>query len=64
MYSRTQNENGSYHTRCLYCFLTVASAVATDKELELIEERHLCPERVLSELMTHCRATEARAQLN
>ena len=51
MYNRTQNENGTYNTRCLYCFLTVASAVESDEELELHETRHLCPERVLAELL-------------
>jgi hypothetical protein len=52
MYNRTQNENGTYNTRCLYCFMTVASAVETSEELEMVEGRHLCPERVLSELLT------------
>ena len=33
MYSRTQNENGTYNTRCLDCFMTVASCVETEKEL-------------------------------
>ncbi len=51
MYSHTQNENGTYNTRCLYCFMTVASAVESDKDLESLEARHLCPERVLSELL-------------
>jgi hypothetical protein len=30
MYSHTQNENGTYNTRCLYCFMTIASSVETD----------------------------------
>lgn len=51
MYSHTQNENGTYNTRCLYCFMTVASAVESSEELERVEERHLCPERVFSELL-------------
>lgn len=50
MYSRTQNENGSFNTRCLDCFLTIASCVESEPELKWIEARHLCPERVLSEL--------------
>ena len=37
MYSRTQNENGSYNTRCLDCFMTIASCVETEKELDLRE---------------------------
>jgi len=51
MYSRTQNENGTYNTRCLYCFMTIASSVETDKELEKLESRHICPERALAELL-------------
>jgi hypothetical protein len=51
MYSRTQNENGTYNTRCLHCFMTVASAVETSEELDRIELRHICPERALAELL-------------
>lgn len=51
MYSRTQNENGTYNTRCLYCFMTVASAVETPEDLDRVETHHLCPERVLSDLL-------------
>jgi hypothetical protein len=51
MYSHTQNENGTYNTRCLYCFLTVASAVQSSEELESLEDRHVCPERALAELL-------------
>lgn len=50
MYSRTQNENGSYNTRCLYCFLTVASAIESEQELARIEVNHVCPEKALSRL--------------
>jgi len=41
MFSRTQNENGTYNTRCLCCFMTVASAMETA----------MCPERALTQLM-------------
>ena len=51
MYSRTRNENGTYSTRCLDCFMAIASSVETDEELGWVEGRHLCPERVLSERM-------------
>jgi hypothetical protein len=51
MYSRTQNDNGTYNTRCLFCFMTIASAVENSKELDALENRHMCPERVLSELL-------------
>jgi molybdenum cofactor biosynthesis enzyme MoaA len=59
MYNRTQNENGTCNTRCLYCFMTVASAVETDSELEILETRHICPERALAELLA--RKTEQPA---
>jgi len=64
MYSRTQNENGSYNTRCLHCFMTVASSVETDKELDLLEARHICPERALAELLEKERYIVSRAVLN
>ncbi len=64
MYSRTQNENGTYNTRCLHCFMTIASSVETDRELALVETRHICPERALAELQEQEKAAEARAQLN
>lgn len=50
MYSRTQNDNGTFNTRCLYCFMTVASAVEADEDLERLERRHVCPERALAEM--------------
>jgi len=59
MYSRAQNENGTYNTRCLYCFMTVASAIESKQELELLETRHVCPERALAELV----ASSARPSL-
>ena len=45
MYSRTQNENGTFNTRCLYCFMTVASAVESCAELDAVEGQHPCPVR-------------------
>jgi len=50
MYNRTQNENGSFNTRCLYCFMTIASCVDLEPELDRLEIRHLCPEKVLADL--------------
>jgi hypothetical protein len=64
MYSRTQNDNGSYNTRCLDCFMTIASCVETDQELTALERRHICPEKALAELLAHECAFEARAHLN
>jgi len=64
MYSRTQNENGTYNTRCLYCFMTIASAVETEKELARLESRHICPERALAELLAMEIAAESRSHAN
>ena len=51
MFNHTQNENGTYNTRCLYCFITVASSVESPQELERIEAQHVCPEKALAELL-------------
>lgn len=51
MYSRTQNENGTYNTRCLDCFMTVASCVESPKDLDLLEAHHICPEKALHHLL-------------
>jgi hypothetical protein len=61
MYSRTQNENGTYNTRCLFCFMTIASSVETPEELARLEHRHICPERALAELLEQEKAHESRA---
>ncbi len=64
MYNRTQNENGSYNTRCLDCFMTIASCVETEDELERLEARHICPEKVLAQLLAQERAAETHAARN
>jgi hypothetical protein len=64
MYSRTQNENGTYNTRCLYCFMTTASSVETEKELDQLEARHICPEKALAELLELEKAAVSHARLN
>lgn len=64
MYSRTQNENGTYNTRCLDCLLTVATSVETESDLERFELHHMCPEKALSQLLAGKAAAEARAQRN
>ena len=61
MYSRTQNENGTYNTRCLDCFMTIASCVESPKELDLLEAHHICPEKALHLLMEQEQAFEAHA---
>jgi hypothetical protein len=60
MYSRTQNDNGTYNTRCLHCFMTIASCVETERELGQLEARHICPERALAELLEQEKAIESR----
>jgi len=64
MYSRTQNDNGSFNTRCLDCFRTVASCVETEKELERVEVHHMCPEKALAQLMAEEKAIEEQAMRN
>ncbi len=64
MYSRTQNENGSYNTRCLHCFMTVASAVETEEELASLEHRHICPEMVLADLLEREKSIQSNVQPN
>jgi hypothetical protein len=64
MYSRTQNENGSYNTRCLDCFLTIAANVETEEELREREAHHMCPEKALAMLLKQERAIEERAARN
>ncbi len=61
MYNRTQNENGTYNTRCLYCLLTVATSVETEEDLQRLEVQHICPERALSELLAKESAIAAHA---
>jgi hypothetical protein len=64
MYSRTQNDNGSYNTRCLDCFMTVASCVESDPELDRVEAYHICPEKVLAEMLAQEKAMGQRAARN
>ena len=52
MYNRTQNDNGTYNTRCLHCLMTVASAIENPEELFQLEEQHICPEKALELLLT------------
>jgi hypothetical protein len=64
MYSRTQNENGTYNTRCLDCFMTVAFSVETEAGLNLIEAHHICPEKALAGLLARERSIVAQSRLN
>jgi len=62
MYSHTQNDNGTFNTRCLYCFMTVAYAVESEADLERLEEHHICPERALADLLAHKAAPETHVE--
>jgi hypothetical protein len=42
--------------------MTIASAVETDEELDRVEARHICPEKVLSELLKQAKADEPEGQ--
>lgn len=64
MYSRTQNENGSFNSRCLDCFMTIAACVDTEQELELREAQHICPEKALAELLAQEKAAAHVAARN
>lgn len=64
MYHRTQNENGSYNTRCLDCFMTIAFCVESEEELDRREAEHLCPEKLLAHMFAAQLAAESRAVRN
>lgn len=64
MYSRTQNDNGTFNTRCLYCFMTVASDVESPEELDTVEERHVCPEKALASLAAGQKMTGSAVHKN
>ena len=64
MYCRTLSESGSYNTRCLYCFMTIASAVETEATLQSYEAHHLCPERLFAEMQAARQAMATVAELN
>jgi len=51
MYSRSQNDNGTFNTMCLDCLHTIATSVEDETELELLEVRHMCPEKALAQLV-------------
>jgi hypothetical protein len=64
MYHHTRNDNGSYNTRCLHCFMTIASSVETEEELAAREQHHICPEKALADLLAPEKSLLARAYLN
>jgi hypothetical protein len=64
MFSHTQNDNGTYNTRCLYCFMTVASSVQSPVDLERLEMQHICPEKALADLFAKDSAARTHASLH
>ncbi len=64
MYSRTQNENGTFNTRCLHCFMTVASAVESEVDLDRVEEHHICPEMALNQMFNRKDVSAPASALN
>jgi hypothetical protein len=44
--------------------MTIAFSVESDEELERLESRHLCPEKVLAQLLAQHRAAEEHATRN
>jgi hypothetical protein len=61
MFSQTQNDNGTYNSRCLHCFITIASSVETLEELERVEMHHICPEKALADLLSQQASLPAHA---
>lgn len=51
MYSRTNNGDGTFDSRCLHCLLTVARDVRTSAKLDRLENQHVCVEKALFQLM-------------
>ena len=64
MFSHTQNENGTYNTRCLYCFMTIVSSIESTEELERIELQHICPEKALADLLAPRTSARSLVHLN
>jgi hypothetical protein len=64
VYSRTQNENGTFNTRCLYCFRTVGIAVNDESELDALEHAHMCPERALAQLLENSISEKTAHKIN
>ena len=64
MYSRTQNENGTYNTRCLDCFMTIASCVETMEELDQRESPPHLPGKSFGAVAGAGRSSVVHARLN
>lgn len=64
MYSRTQNDNGTFNTMCLDCLRTIATSVEQEIDLELLEMQHVCPEKALSRLLSTTMQPELHGKPN
>ncbi|HUB29101.1 MAG TPA: hypothetical protein VL967_05360 [Terracidiphilus sp.] len=53
MYSRSQNDNTTFNSRCLYCFMTIASDLPGLMEVERAEATHICPEKALARMLAN-----------
>jgi hypothetical protein len=58
MYSRTQNDNGTFNTMCLDCLRTIATSVENQSDVELLELHHVCPEKALAQMLSQRNASE------
>jgi hypothetical protein len=47
---------------CLDCLLTIATSVENETELELLEMRHVCPEKALAQLLAGKIAAEVQVR--
>ena len=64
MFNHTQNENGTYNTRCLDCLMTVALSIESPQEVEQVEAQHMCPEKALAELLAGDSAAHSHTVLH
>jgi hypothetical protein len=62
MFSRTQNDDGTASTRCLYCFRIVASRAESHTEIDRFERCHICPEKALAQLRSQQLVTLKNSQ--
>jgi hypothetical protein len=58
MFFQSQNDNGTFNTRCLDCLMTVATSVESPEELARIEAHHCCAEKALLQMLA-CDANKA-----
>ena len=64
MYNRTQNEDGSFNTRCLDCFRTIGSEIETENKLNPVEKNHICPEKAMVHLVAQQQLAQSDASAN